>query len=71
MAPIISIVGRSKSGKTTLLEKLIVELKSRGYSEGTMKHTPLGIAWSDDDKDSWRHIKAGSEATIVDASSYE
>jgi molybdopterin-guanine dinucleotide biosynthesis protein B len=65
MAPIISIVGRSKSGKTTLLEKLIVELKSRGYRVGTMKHTPLGMDWSDDDKDSQRHIKAGSEATIL------
>jgi len=65
MAPIVSIVGRSKSGKTTLLEKLIVELKKRGYKVGTMKHTPLGMAWSDDDKDSQRHIKAGSEATIM------
>jgi molybdopterin-guanine dinucleotide biosynthesis protein B len=65
MAPIVSIVGRSKSGKTTLLEKLIIELKKRGYRIGTMKHTPLGMASSDDDKDSQRHIKAGSEATIM------
>ena len=65
MAPIVSIVGRSKSGKTTLLENLIVELKKRGYRVGTMKHTPLGMTWSDDDKDSQRHIKAGSEATIM------
>ena len=65
MAPIVSIIGRSKSGKTTLLENLIVELKKRGYRVGTMKHTPLGMTWSDDDKDSQRHIKAGSEATIM------
>ncbi len=65
MAPIVSIVGRSKSGKTTLLENLIVELKKRSYRVGTMKHTPLGMTWSDDDKDSQRHIKAGSEATIM------
>jgi molybdopterin-guanine dinucleotide biosynthesis protein B len=65
MAPIVSIVGRSKSGKTTLLENLIVELKKRGYRVGTMKHTPLGMTWSDDDKDSQRHIKSGSEATIM------
>ena len=31
MQPIISIVGKSESGKTTLLEGLIVELKQRGY----------------------------------------
>src|SRR4030042_6719822 len=65
MAPIVSIVGRSKSGKTTPLENLIVELKKRGYKVGTMKHPPLGMAWSDDDKDSQRHIKAGSEETIM------
>ena len=31
MRPIISIVGKSKSGKTTLLEGLVIELKQRGY----------------------------------------
>ncbi|RME48581.1 MAG: hypothetical protein D6791_02930, partial [Chloroflexi bacterium] len=36
--PIISIVGRSDSGKTTLLEKLIPELKRRGYRVATVKH---------------------------------
>ena len=36
--PVISIVGRSKSGRTTLLEKLIRELKHRGYRVGTVKH---------------------------------
>ncbi|MGD9246137.1 MAG: molybdopterin-guanine dinucleotide biosynthesis protein MobB, partial [Desulfobacterales bacterium] len=30
MLPVISIVGKSKSGKTTLIEKLIPELKKRG-----------------------------------------
>ena len=29
MVPIISVVGKSKSGKTTLIEKLIPELKTR------------------------------------------
>ena len=32
MIPIVSIVGRSDSGKTTLIEKLIPELVKRGYS---------------------------------------
>jgi len=54
MPPVISIVGRSKSGKTTFIEKLIGELKSRGYRVATIKHTP---------QDTWRHLNAGSEAT--------
>jgi molybdopterin-guanine dinucleotide biosynthesis protein MobB len=39
MAPVVSIVGRSQSGKTTLIEKLIPELKKRGYTVGTIKHS--------------------------------
>ncbi|MFC1916723.1 molybdopterin-guanine dinucleotide biosynthesis protein B [Chloroflexota bacterium] len=65
MPPIVSIVGKSKSGKTTLIEKLIDELKSRGYQVATIKHTPQGMSIDEPDKDSWRHLKAGSEATVI------
>ena len=65
MPPIVSIVGNSKSGKTTLIEKLIGELKSRGYKVATIKHTPQGMTFDELDKDSWRHIKAGSKATVI------
>ena len=65
MPSIISIVGRSKSGKTTLIEKLVRELKSRGYRVATIKHAPRGTTLDQPDKDSWRHIQAGSEATAV------
>ncbi len=65
MAPVISIVGKSKSGKTTLIEKLIPELKSRGYRVATIKHTRDDVSLDEPGKDSWRHIQAGSEATII------
>ncbi|HXX59244.1 MAG TPA: molybdopterin-guanine dinucleotide biosynthesis protein B [Dehalococcoidales bacterium] len=65
MTPVISIVGRSKTGKTTLLEKLLVELKSRGYRIATVKHTPMGASLSGGDKDSERHLKAGSDTVVV------
>ncbi len=65
MPSIVSIVGNSKSGKTTLIEKLIGELKSRGYHVATIKHTPQGITFDEPGKDSWRHIQAGSEATAL------
>jgi molybdopterin-guanine dinucleotide biosynthesis protein MobB len=65
MAPIVSIVGKSKSGKTTLIEKLIPELKSRGYRVATIKHTRDDVSLDEPGKDSWRHIQAGSEATII------
>ena len=65
MPPIVSIVGRSKSGKTTLIEKLIVELKSRGYHVATAKHTHRNMTLPESDKDSDRHLKAGSEASLI------
>ena len=67
MPPIISIVGKSKSGKTTLMEKLIRELKSRGYRVGTIKHTPQGMTLDESDKDSWHHLQAGSEVTVINS----
>jgi molybdopterin-guanine dinucleotide biosynthesis protein B len=65
MPPVVSIVGKSKSGKTTLIEKLIRELKSRGYRVATIKHSPQESDFDESGKDSWRHIQAGSEATAV------
>ncbi len=65
MASIVSIVGKSKSGKTTLLEKLIPELDSRGYHVATIKHTPEDVSLDEPGKDSWRHMQAGSRATII------
>jgi len=63
--PIVAIVGASKSGKTTLLESLIARLKSRGYKVGTIKHALANLSFDKAYKDSWRHIQAGSAATLI------
>jgi len=34
----VSFVAKSGTGKTTLLEKVITELKCRGYRVGVIKH---------------------------------
>ncbi len=65
MPPIISIVGKSKTGKTTLIEKLIPELKRRGYRVGTLKHASHGFDLDKKGKDSWRHHAAGADTVIV------
>jgi len=65
MPPVVSIVGKSKSGKTAFIEKLVKELKSRGYRVATIKHTPKGMTFDEPGRDSWRHIQAGSEATAI------
>jgi molybdopterin-guanine dinucleotide biosynthesis protein B len=61
--PLVSIIGNSESGKTTLIEKLIQELNKRGYKVATIKHAEEIDCGSG--KDSDRHLKAGSELTAV------
>ncbi|MBN1365782.1 MAG: molybdopterin-guanine dinucleotide biosynthesis protein B [Syntrophaceae bacterium] len=63
--PLISIVGKSNSGKTTLIEKLIPELLKRGYRVATIKHNKHGFDIDHEGKDSWRHKKAGAFATVI------
>lgn len=66
MIPILSVVGRSNSGKTTLLEKLIRELARRGRHVGTIKHHFHGPVTVDvPGKDSWRHREAGARAVAL------
>jgi molybdopterin-guanine dinucleotide biosynthesis protein B len=63
--PIVSIVGRSNTGKTTLMVKLITELKRRGYRVATIKHNIHGFDIDHEGKDSWRHKKAGALVTVI------
>ena len=65
MASIVSIVGHSQSGKTTLMEKLVREMVSRGYRLATIKHTHHDIVPEQTEKDSWRHLQAGSTAAVL------
>lgn len=66
--PIVTIVGRSRAGKTTLLEKLIPALKQRGFQIGTVKHhVHANFEIDKPGKDSWRHTQAGSDHVIISA----
>lgn len=61
----ITIVGKSNSGKTTLLEKLIRNLSEKGYKIGSVKHAHDGFEMDKEGKDSWRHRRAGAASTLV------
>jgi molybdopterin-guanine dinucleotide biosynthesis protein B len=62
--PIVAFSGFSESGKTTFLEKLIPELKRRGYRIATIKQSHHEIDFAPG-KDSERHLAAGSEVSMV------
>jgi molybdopterin-guanine dinucleotide biosynthesis protein B len=63
--PALTVVGPSKSGKTTLVEKLVRELSTRGYRVATVKHAPQESSIDLPGSDTWRHLQAGSAATML------
>ncbi len=59
---IISVVGHKKTGKTTLVERIVRALKDHG-SVGTVKHlheTELNTPHTD----TWKHAQAGADVVI-------
>ncbi len=65
LPPILCFVGRSNSGKTTLIERLIPALVQQGYRLATIKHAGHGFNLDTEGKDSWRHKRAGAGTVIV------
>lgn len=65
MRPVISIVGKSGVGKTTLIEKLIVEFLKRGYRVAAVKHGLHDFEIDREGKDTWRYTKAGAHSVII------
>lgn len=65
MASVFSIVGRSETGKTTLITRLVGELKRRGISVAVIKHCPRGFDLDRKGKDSWRFREAGADGVFL------
>jgi len=62
---ILSIIGKSDSGKTTLILKLLPALKRKGYKVAVAKHCPCGFDLDLEGKDSFKFTQAGGEATFL------
>jgi len=69
MVPVIAIVGKSGSGKTVIMEKLIAEFKARGFRVGAIKHAHQTVELDAPGKDTWRYSQAGSDAAVVSSPS--
>lgn len=63
--PIISIVGKSSSGKTSFIETIMPRLKERGLTIGTIKHDVHGFDIDKPGKDTWRHKQSGADMVII------
>ena len=62
---VISIVGHSGAGKTTLVEKLIRELSRRGLRVATLKHAHHKVELDTPGKDSYRYKAAGAAMSLL------
>ena len=61
------IAARSGTGKTTLIQGLIIRLKKQNYRVGTVKHTRHEASLDREGSDSWRFTQAGSDVTVLAA----
>jgi molybdopterin-guanine dinucleotide biosynthesis protein MobB len=63
--PAVAFVARSGTGKTTLVEFLIREMRSRGYRIGALKHDAHRFEIDRPGKDSARFTAAGAEVMVL------
>ena len=65
MIPAVHFVGKSGTGKTTLIEVIIQKLKERGFRVAVIKHAHHGFEMDKPGKDSWRFGQAGSDMVAI------
>ena len=65
---IYGVIGWKNSGKTTLIERLIADIVSRGFSVSTIKHAHHTFDVDQSGKDSYRHRVAGASEVLLTSS---
>lgn len=65
MPKVVSFVGRSNSGKTTVVSKVVAELKTRGLKVGVIKHAHHGFDLDREGSDSATYGNAGADAVML------
>lgn len=62
---VFCVVGVSKTGKTTTIEKVIGELKGRGYRVASIKDIHADkFEFDTPGTNTWRHMQAGAEMVV-------
>ncbi|GAB6097116.1 molybdopterin-guanine dinucleotide biosynthesis protein B [Desulfatiferula olefinivorans] len=65
MPRVLSFVGSSNSGKTTLIARLIGELKKRNVRVGVIKHAHHGFDLDREGSDSQTYQRSGADAVML------
>lgn len=63
--PVVAFAAWSGTGKTTLIEKLIVCLKAQGLRLAVVKHDAHEFEIDKEGKDSWRFAQSGADMTLI------
>lgn len=62
---LVGFCGPSGVGKTTLLEALVRELRTRGQRVSVIKHAHKAFDIDQPGKDTWRHREAGATEVLI------
>lgn len=62
---VVGVVGWKDAGKTTVVERLLRYLSTKGFRVGTVKHVHDEITLQPQAKDSVKHLDAGAVCTVV------
>ena len=63
--PVIGFAAYSGTGKTTLIEKIVLRLTAMGIKTAVIKHDSHSFEIDKEGKDSYRFTKAGSVVTVI------
>ena len=63
--PVVSIIGKQNTGKTTLIGLIIPLLKRKGYKVGTIKYNIPSFEIDYEGKDTYRHYQAGADVVSI------
>jgi molybdopterin-guanine dinucleotide biosynthesis protein MobB len=66
---VLGVYGSSDTGKTTLIVELVERLTAEGYKVATVKRTDKAISLDTENKDTWRHHKAGAQLAVFSSAS--
>jgi len=62
---VYGVIGWKNSGKTSLMERLVAEITSRGFSVSTVKHVHHTVDLDQPGKDTFRHRQAGAREVVL------